>query len=99
MTATAGDLRGVLRRTEGGAILPDHTAEVSRGHSTISNGGKARTVDRSRALWWSREMASGEVLGGMSGIWDERAAGTPGEVAPVGVVALTPMASAEPPET
>ena len=30
-------------------------------------------------------MASGEVLGGMSGIWDELAAGTPGDDAPVGV--------------
>jgi hypothetical protein len=30
---TAGDLRGVLARTEGGGILPDRPAEVSRGHS------------------------------------------------------------------
>jgi hypothetical protein len=29
---TAGDLRGVLDRTEGGGILPDRPAEVSRGH-------------------------------------------------------------------
>jgi hypothetical protein len=28
--------------------------------------------------------AGSEVLGGMSGIWDERAAGTPGDDAPVG---------------
>jgi hypothetical protein len=44
-------------------------------------------------------MASGEVLGGMSGIWDELGAGTPGEVAPVGVVSITPMDSTEPPDT
>jgi hypothetical protein len=44
-------------------------------------------------------MASGEVVGGMSGLWEERAAGTPGEVAPVGVVSSTPMDSTAPPET
>jgi hypothetical protein len=33
---------------------------------------------------WSGETASGEVLGSVSGIWDELAAGAPGEDAPVG---------------
>jgi hypothetical protein len=36
---------------------------------------------------WSGEMASGEVLGFVPGIWDELAAGTPGPDAPVGVMA------------
>ncbi len=30
---------------------------------TTNNGGKARTVERSRGLEWSGEMASGEELG------------------------------------
>ena len=44
-------------------------------------------MDRSRALGWSGEMASGEVLGLVPGIWDELAAGTPETDAPVGVMA------------
>ena len=43
-------------------------------------------MDRRRGLSWSGEMASGEVLGCAPGIWDELAAGTPGEHAPVGVM-------------
>ena len=44
-------------------------------------------MDRSRTLGWSGEMASGEVLGLVPGIWDELAAGTPETDAPVGVMA------------
>jgi hypothetical protein len=43
-------------------------------------------VERGSCLKWSGEMASGEVLGFVLGIWDELAAGTPGEDAPVGVM-------------
>ena len=42
-------------------------------------------MDESSGLVWSGEMASGEVLGFVPGIWDERAAGTPGDDVPVGV--------------
>jgi hypothetical protein len=52
-----------LHGTEGGAILPDRPAEVSRGHSTTHVGGKAQTVERSRGLGWRGEMASGEGSG------------------------------------
>jgi len=38
---------------------------------------------------WSGETASGEVLGSVSGIWDELAAGAPGEDAPVGGAHIT----------
>ena len=44
-------------------------------------------MDRSRALGWSGEMASGEGLGVAPGIWDELTAGTPATDAPVGVMA------------
>jgi len=74
-------------RTEGGAILPDRSAEVSRGHSTPSNGGKARTVERSRRFGWSGSMASGEAWAGRFDAWDERTTGTPGSDAQVGVMA------------
>jgi hypothetical protein len=43
-------------------------------------------VERGSGLTWSGEMASGEVLGFVPGIWDELAAGTPGSDAPVGVM-------------
>ena len=39
---------------------------------------------RSCGLGWSGEMASGEVLGFVPGIWDDLAAGTPETEAPVG---------------
>jgi hypothetical protein len=42
-------------------------------------------VERSGGLGWSGERASGEGLGFVPGIWDELAAGTPGDDAPVGV--------------
>jgi hypothetical protein len=38
-----------------------------------------------QCLWRRGAMASGEVPGVMSGLWDEPAAGAPGEDAPVGV--------------
>ena len=41
---------------------------------------------RGRGLQWRGERASGEVWGFVPGIWDERAAGPPGEDAPVGVM-------------
>jgi hypothetical protein len=44
---TAGDLRGVLDRTEGGGILPDRPAEVSRGHSRLG-AGDAREAPQGR---------------------------------------------------
>jgi hypothetical protein len=43
-------------------------------------------VERASCLTWSGEMASGEVLGFVPGIWDELAAGTLGSDAPVGVM-------------
>ena len=61
-------------------------------------GPKARTVDRGSCLTWSGEMASGEVLGFVPGIWDELAAGTPGSDAPVGVMSHLTQ-STEPPDT
>ena len=71
--------------TEGGGILPDRLAEVSRRHSTTRNGGKARTVERSRRHRWSGPMASGEALAVRFDAWDERTTGTLGADAPVGV--------------
>jgi hypothetical protein len=44
-------------------------------------------VERGSGLKWSGEMASGEVLGFVPSIWEELAAGTPGEDAPVRVMA------------
>ena len=46
---------------------------------------------------WGDEMASGEVLGFVLGIWGELAAGTPDSDAPVGVITLTSIT--EPPDT
>jgi hypothetical protein len=43
-------------------------------------------VERGSCPVWSDEMASGEVLGFVPGIWGELAAGTPGSAAPVGVM-------------
>src|SRR6266511_515903 len=64
-----------LHGTEGGAILPDRPAEVSRGHSTTHAGGKARTVERSRRLQWSGEMAPGEAWDRVFDAWGELATG------------------------
>ena len=72
-------------RTEGGGILPDRPAEVSRRHSTTRNGGKARTVERRRRSGWSGSMASGEAWAGRSDVWDERITGTSGADTLVGV--------------
>ena len=43
-------------------------------------------MEVSRGPLWSGEMASGEVLGFVPGIWEELAAGMPGENAPVRVM-------------
>jgi hypothetical protein len=45
---------------------------------------KARTLERSRHLWWRGEMASGEVSDGFD-TWDELATGVTEEDTPVRV--------------
>jgi hypothetical protein len=95
-------------RTEGGAIPPDHLAEVSRGHSRRA-AGEAREAPQGRkagerigqaATRVSRRPERGKRVVAccgaarwhpargrvMLGLWDELAAGTPGDDAPVGVV-------------
>jgi hypothetical protein len=92
-------------RTEGGAIFPDRTAEVSRRHSR-PGAGEAREAPQGRKAGQRIGQAATRVgrrperrkrvdaWGGAArwhpargrallGLWDERAAGTPGEDTPV----------------
>jgi hypothetical protein len=62
------------------------------------NGSRQRLRERRSGLLRSGEMASGEVLG-WPDIWDELAAGRPGDDAAVGMHATTLTESAEPSDT
>jgi hypothetical protein len=84
--------------TEGGAILPDRPAAVSRGQSTTQAGGKARTVERSRGLGWRGAMASGEGSGETRPLGGTRGGHARSRRSSWGV-SITLTESAEPPET
>lgn len=71
-------VRGDVQEPDLRRGIPEKSAENIVGARSAP---KARTVERGRCQLWSGEMAFDEV----SGIWDELAANTAAEDAPIGM--------------